>query len=248
MELIKVLAPMAGITDGKFALKLIPYGFDTVSIGGYNTDDETIAAGEEILQRGRNEFHIEKRNLKETIENEINIIKNQYPQIKVSANLRATTPEPIIDISKIKNLDIVEVNCHCRQEELLAIGCGQGMLTNSDHLKGFIKKIAKKIKNNQKLSVKIRANVPKIDTLNIAKLIEESGADYLHIDAMKPGKAYADLEIIKKISNETDIFIIGNNSIIDIQTARNMLNAGASGISIGRAAINGKLDFNLSQL
>ncbi|MCL2687401.1 MAG: tRNA-dihydrouridine synthase [Methanobrevibacter sp.] len=239
---------MAGITDGSFALKLIPYGFDTVSIGGYNTDDETIAAGLKILQRGRTEFHIKKENLKEEIEKEINIIKNQYPQVKVSVNLRATSPDPIIDIIKIKNLDIIELNCHCRQEELLAIGCGQEMLSNPEHLNLFIKELAKKIKNSQKLSVKIRANVPNINTLNIAKLIEESGADYLHIDAMKPGKGYADLKIIEKIASETNIFIIGNNSITNIQTGKNMLNAGASGISIGRAAINGKLNFDLLKI
>ena len=239
---------MAGITDGKFALKLIPYGFDTVSIGGYNTDDKTIAAGIKILQRGRNEFHIEKKDLKERIEKEINLIKNQYPKVKVSANLRATSPAPIIDISKIKNLDIIELNCHCRQAELLAINCGQGMLNNPEHLSEFIKEIAKKIKNNQKLSVKIRANVANIDTLAIAKLIEESGADYIHIDAMKPGKAYADLKIIEKIADETEIFIIGNNSIVDVETGKKMLDAGASGISIARAAINGKLPFDLNKI
>jgi TIM-barrel protein len=239
---------MAGITDGKFALKLIPYGFDTVTIGGYNVDRATIDAGLKILKRGRNEFHIEEKMLKESIEKEINIIKYKYPKIKVSANLRATNPDSIIDISKIKNLDIIELNCHCRQEELLAIGCGQEMLASPEHLKEFIKKVAKKINNNQKLSVKIRANIPNIDTILIAKLIEESGADYLHIDAMKPGKSYADFKIIEKIKRETNIFIIGNNSITDIQSGKAMLNAGASGISIARAAINGKLNFNLSKI
>ena len=33
---------MAGITDAEFAMKLIPYGFDTVTIGGYNTDNESL--------------------------------------------------------------------------------------------------------------------------------------------------------------------------------------------------------------
>jgi len=239
---------MAGITDGTFALKLIPFGFNTVSIGGYNTDDETITAGLKILQRGRKEFHIEEKSLKETITNEINIIKDKYPQVKVSANLRATQADSIINISKIKNLDIVELNCHCRQEEFLAIGCGQQMLSDSHRLEGFIKEIAKKMKNNQKLSVKIRANVPNINTLKIAKLIDNSGANYLHIDAMLPGKPYADLEIIKKIASETEIFIIGNNSIVDVKSGKKMLNAGASGISIGRAAINGKLKFDITKI
>ncbi len=45
--MIKVLAPMAGISNSSFALKLIPYGFDVITLGGYNTDNKTINAGGE---------------------------------------------------------------------------------------------------------------------------------------------------------------------------------------------------------
>ena len=69
-----------------------------------------------------------------------------------------------------------------------------------------------------------------------------------HIDAMKKGVMDADFDLIREIANETDIFIIGNNSINSIQQAEKMLNAGASGISIARAAIKGRLDFDLNQL
>ena len=37
-----VLAPMAGICNGDFAVKLIPYGFDTVTLGGFNIDKYNI--------------------------------------------------------------------------------------------------------------------------------------------------------------------------------------------------------------
>jgi len=240
---------MAGITDGSFALKLIPYGFDVVTIGGYNTDSLTISAGNEILKRGRNEFDISKENLISTIKNEVKLIKDNYPQVKVSANLRSITPKPIIDISKnIKDLDIIEINCHCRQAELVNIGCGQGMLTDLEKLQDFVLEVVENVKNGQKVSVKIRANVPTVDTVNIAKILEKTGANYLHIDAMKPHKPYADLKLIKRIADETNIFIIGNNSIVDFESAMRMFDSGASGISIGRAAINGKLNFDISKI
>ncbi|KZX15508.1 dihydroorotate dehydrogenase [Methanobrevibacter cuticularis] len=236
---------MAGITDGKFALQLIPYGFDTVTIGGYNTDSKTIEAGEKILKRGRNEFNIPEADLITTIGNEVEIIKDKY-DVEVSANLRATTPDPILEISKIKNLDIIELNFHCRQHEILKINCGQSMLENIEFLETFTREIVKKSKS--KVSVKIRANVEGTDTLKIAKIIEKVKADYLHIDAMKPGFNHADLDIIKKIANETEIFLIGNNSITSIDRCKKMLHAGASGISIGRAAINGKLNFDFAKI
>ena len=236
---------MAGITNAKFIMKLIPYGFDMVTLGGYNTDSKTIAAGKKIINRGRSEFDIAKEDLINTIEKETNLIKKKY-NVKVSANLRAITPDPIIEISKIKLLDVVEVNCHCRQEEILDIGCGQSMLENTDFLIDFIKNIVKKSKSQ--VSVKIRANVNGIDTLKVAKKIDNLSVHYLHIDAMKPGFNHADLDIISKIASETDAFLIGNNSITSIEDVTAMINNGADGISIARAAINGKINFSLKDI
>ena len=235
---------MAGITDAKFAIKLIPYGFDTVTIGGYNTDNESIEACEKIIARGRKEFNYPKDEIYSVIEKEVNTIKDNF-DVTVSANLRGTTPDPLIEISKIPNLDIIEINCHCRQEELVRVGCGQSMLQRPD-LEDYIKEVVKK--SQSKVSMKMRANVEGVDNLEIAKLAEDCGVDYLHIDAMKRGVRDADFDLINKISNETNIFIIGNNSINSIAQAEKMLNAGANGISIARAAIGGKLNFDLNEI
>ena len=235
---------MAGITNAEFAMKLIPYGFDTVTIGGYNTDQESIDACEKIIARGRKEFNYPLEDVYKVIEKEVDTIKENF-NITVSANLRARSPEPIVKISKIPNLDIVEINCHCRQEELVNAGCGQSMLHRED-LEDYIKEVVKNA--DAKVSMKIRANVEGVNNLEIAKMADDCGVDFLHIDAMKKGVMDADFDLIREIANETDIFIIGNNSINSIQQAEKMLNAGASGISIARAAIKGRLDFDLNQL
>ncbi len=39
--ILKVLAPMAGISNARFCLKLAPYGFNMVTLGGYNADKPT---------------------------------------------------------------------------------------------------------------------------------------------------------------------------------------------------------------
>lgn len=242
---MKLLAPMAGITNAEFAMKLIPYGFTAVSIGGYNTDAASINAGAKIIKRGRKEFHFAEDKIYNVIETEANTIKNNYPDIIVSANLRATNPEPIAKISNIKNLDIVEINCHCRQKELTSIGCGQSMLKRPD-LEDYVREVVKNSKS--KVSLKMRGNVEGVDDLEIVKLAEDCGVDYIHIDAMKKGVFDADYNLIQKIANETSIFIIGNNSITSIEKAKKMLNSGANGFSIARAAIKGKIDFNLNNI
>ncbi|WP_366208980.1 MJ0144 family RNA dihydrouridine synthase-like protein [uncultured Methanobrevibacter sp.] len=234
---------MAGITNANFLNKVIPLGFDVATLGGYSLDSPTIEASKKIIERGRAEFDFPLDEIFTHIQNEVNSIKSVHSGVKVSANVRATTTQPIIDVGNIENLDIVEINCHCRQEEILAIGCGQEMLNRPD-LSNFISQIVDNVKSE--VSVKIRANVEGTDTLEIAKLIEDAGADYLHVDAMKKGVFEADWELLSEICNNVDIKVIGNNSVNSKENLEKMINTGVDGFSIARSVISGNLDFNIT--
>lgn len=236
---------MAGITDGNFCLKLAPYGFDMVTLGGYNADKPTIDAGCSIIRRGRQEFNINEEDLLSAIKKEADIIKSSWNGT-VSVNLRSVSSEPIIEISKLHEIDVVEINAHCRQPEITDIGCGQALLYDTHKLHHFTRNVVKKAQS--KVSVKIRANVENVDDIEVSKAIEEAGADYLHVDAMKPGYNHADYNIIKSIKENTEIFLIGNNSIHDLKSAREMLSAGADGVSIARVTLKGSVPFDLSQI
>lgn len=241
---MKVVAPMAGISDSEFLNKVIPYGFDVATLGGYSLDAPTIEASKRIVERGRKEFDFPLGEIFSHIENEVASIKKVHKAVKVSANVRATTPQPIIEAGKIKDLDIVEINCHCRQEEIVAIGCGQEMLKRPD-LENFISQVVDNV--DCEVSVKIRANLDGIDTVEVAKHIESAGADYLHIDAMKKGVFDADYDIVKKICDNTEIKVIGNNSLNCEGNIKKMIETGVYGFSMARAVISGNLDFDISQ-
>ena len=242
--MMKVVAPMAGISNSEFLNRVIPLGFDVATLGGYSLDTPTIEASKKIVERGRKEFDFPLNEIFSHIKSEVASIKKVHPNVKVSANVRATTPQPIIDVGNIKELDIVEINCHCRQEEITSIGCGQEMLKRAD-LNKFISQIVNNV--DCEVSVKIRANIEGIDTLKVAKLIEDAGADYLHIDAMKKGVFDADYSLVKEISDNTGVKVIGNNSLNCEENIEKMIGAGVYGFSIARAVISGNLDFNISQ-
>lgn len=241
--MIRVVAPMAGITDADFLNRVIPLGFDVATLGGYSLDAPTIEASKKIIERGRKEFDFPLDNIFTHIESEVDSIKSVHGDVKVSANVRATTPQPIIDAGNIRNLDIVEINCHCRQKEILAVGCGQEMLNRPD-LSDFISQIVDGV--DCEVSVKIRANVEGTDTLSVVKLIEDTGADYVHIDAMKKGIFEADWELLSQICNDVDIKVIGNNSVNSRQNLKKMVGTGVDGFSIARSLISGNLDFNIT--
>lgn len=236
---------MAGITDGAFCRKLTSCGFDMVTIGGYNADKATIAAGHRIIQRGRSEFDVPLDEIINHIDQQTHIIKddNTWGGM-VSVNIRAITPEPVIEISQLDGVDVVEINAHCRQPEIMDLQCGQRLLLEPLHLHELVKEVVKKSKS--KVSVKIRANVPGVDEIAVSKAVKNAGADFLHVDAMKPGHQHADYDIITSIKKSTDIFLIGNNSIKDLKSAQKIINAGADGISMARALIGGCVPFDLS--
>ena len=81
--------------NAEFLNKLIPYGFDVVTLGGYSLDKKTIDASQKIIERGRKEFHFELDEIIPHIENEVNLIKEVQPDVVVSANVRSTIPHPI---------------------------------------------------------------------------------------------------------------------------------------------------------
>lgn len=238
---------MAGVTDGKFCRGMIKYGFDILTLGGYNAEKKSIEAGLKIIERGRKEFHVEETELVNHITNEASYIKNNSPEnVKVSVNLRAITPFPVIKIAKIPEIDIVEINAHCRQKELVESGFGQALLNDPDGLHSLVQTTVEGCSKD--VSVKIRANVDGVNYLKVVKAIEDAGANYLHIDAMKPGYDSADYDFITWAKKNTHILVIGNNSVKDIASARKMLSSGADGISIARAAIHGNMAFDLSHI
>ena len=106
-------------------------------------------------------------------------------------------------------------------------------------------KVVENVKSE--VSVKIRANVDGVDTLDVAGVIDDAGADYLHIDAMKKGVFDADYNLVNEICDNTNIKVIGNNSMNCEKNIEKMINSGVYGFSIARAVISGNLDFNISQ-
>ncbi len=237
------LAPMGGITDSDFANK---HAADAglVILGGYNLDEKTQQAAADMVTRGREEFVSDDPF--ELIEQEINAV-GSGPSIAL--NVRSADPEPLVKAARIaKDAGaILELDAHCRQEEMTSIGAGQALLKDIPRLTEFVKKIKE---TGVVLSVKVRGNV--VNDIELVKELESAGADILHLDAMMEG-AGADLRLIKNVRDSTSMFLICNNSVTDFGTAKNMFSRGADMVSVARGvmdnpALIGQLVKNVTML
>ena len=222
------IASMAGKTDSAFANR---YAKDAglVVMGGYNLDAATNDAAKKMEARGREEF---------VSDEPLELLKSEIENTDIAGivafNVRSTTIEPLIEAANIirEAGGILELDAHCRQEEMTEIGAGEALMEDLPRLTEWIRLIKE---TGVVLSVKIRANV--VDDEELAKAIENAGADILHVDAMQPGDR-ADLNAIRKIRDVTRLLLIGNNSIRDFSDAKEMFSRGADLISVARAVTN----------
>jgi TIM-barrel protein len=220
-----VLASMAGITDSEFASSFKNAGL--IILGGYNLDEKTNEAARKEIERGRTEFV--SHNPMEFLEKEL---EAACGITTIAVNVRAASLEPFIKAGHIarKFGAILEINAHCRQPEMIELGAGEALLKDLPRLCEYVREIKK---TGVVLSVKTRANV--VNDVELAKAIERAGADIIHVDAMHPQGV--DIGVIKRIRNSTNLFIIGNNSVVDFENAKEMFSHGSDMVSLARAVL-----------
>lgn len=218
------LAPMAGITDSEFAHE-VP-GAGMLVLGGYNADAATMQAARETIQRGRSEFIAEEP--LEFIKAEID--KTRDLDAVIAVNVRSKSLEPLVELGEYTRETgaVLEINAHCRQPEMTRIGVGEPLLEDHDKMARWIREIKE---TGTLLSVKTRSGIT--DDVELARVMEDAGLDILHIDAMAP--VGADVEVVRRTRDATDLFIIGNNSVTDFRSAMQMLSKGADMVSLARA-------------
>lgn len=238
---MNVLSAMAGINDGEFTKKFTKQGVDLITLGGFNLDLETFKAGLENMTNDRKEFFTCPHHISEDIDEFIETIREYNPSWngKISVNLRASSADSFAVLYKNKNIDIFEINAHCRQDPMIEAGTGQVLLSNTDLLGNMLEEVT--ANSNKDIGVKIRANVDGIDTLSVVELIESYNVKYLHVDCMKPGVDEADYDVLNKIAAQSSMHIIGNNSVRSHEDYMMMMENGADSVSVARAALEGDI-------
>lgn len=236
-----ILAAMAGTTTGEFANNCLTIGgAGMVTIGGYPIGREMITAANEAVQRGRKEFILQKGNEAKEIYNEaIKVSSLADLLINLRFNRISNAKEFAYAFSGfLTEKPIIEINAHCRQPEFIERGGGQSLLFRSKILNDMIKVFKSKDFN---VSLKMRGNA--ISSSSFISQIKKWQLDLVHIDSYKEGEEGTDLQLLKKYSDHLSVPIVGNNSIVDYNSAQNVLKTGVQAFSVARAAISNPLIF-----
>jgi TIM-barrel protein len=217
------LASLSGAADADWARAGAPYA-DVAFLGGVALDADSRAAAHELVARGREEF---------LPDDPLAFVDAQLASlddapIRAGMNVRSATVEPIREAAAVcaDHGAILEINAHCRQDELCAVGCGETLLRDTERLAAYV---ATASDAGATVSVKVRTEVDGVALPATARAVADAGADVLHVDAMDSEPRVADVA-----AAAPDVFLLANNGVRDRATAWEYLAYGADGVSVGR--------------
>ncbi|WP_323174045.1 tRNA-dihydrouridine synthase [Natrialba sp. PRR66] len=220
------LASLSGESNADWARAGSEYA-GAAFLGGIALDADARAAARELVARDRTEF-IPDDPLA-FIDRELEALADA--PIQPAFNVRSTTPGPIVEAARICDGHdaFLEINAHCRQDELCAVGCGETLLADRERLAGYVEAAAA---TGATVGAKVRAEVPGVELPALARELERAGAAFVHVDAMDTESVIAD------ITAATDLFVVANNGVRDDETVREYAEYGADAVSVGRPSDN----------
>ena len=216
-----VLAPLAGYTDLPFRSVVKNFGVDL-------TISEMISSNALAYSSQKTYKMLEKAS------------NEDLYFVQLSGSSSDIIRLAVEKLNVIDGISGIDLNCGCPAPKVFNHGSGSNLLGDLPRLKDILSTI-KKYSNKQYTTAKIRIGIDEKIPVDIAKVVEDCGADMItvHGRTKKGGyKAPVDYDAIKAVKDAVNIPVIANGDITDYEKAQKVLKyTGANGVMIGRGAI-----------
>lgn len=216
-----ILAPLAGYTDLPLRSVVKKFGAD-LTVSEMLSSDALVHGSEKTIHM------LEKS-------------QNETPySVQIAGSNAETVRKAVEFLNTQDGIDIIDLNCGCPVPKIVGHGSGSSLLLDLPLMGSIIKSI-KKTSNKNLTSVKIRLGFEKKNHIEIAKIVEDSGADFLAVHGRtRAGKftAEVDYDAIAEIKSSVSIPVIANGDIDSYEKAEWVLqHTKSDGVMIGRGAI-----------
>jgi len=215
------LAPLAGFTDLPFRSVVKKFGVDL-------TVSEMISSNALVHQSKKTYRMLEK-----------SPIENPY-SIQIAGSDLDVIRQAVEIINQRDDVDIIDLNCGCPAPKVVNNLQGSSLLTDLPQMAKVIETI-KKYSNKEYTSVKFRLGFNDKNHEEIARICQESGADYIAVHGRTRAgryKAPVDYDAIAEVKRAVSIPVLANGDIDSPAKAKWVLeHTGADGLMIGRAAV-----------
>lgn len=216
-----LLAPLAGVSDHPFRRLCQKNGADITYV-------EMISATA-LLYKSERTLSMLKRHTDETC---------------LGVQITGRSAQDVGDAVKILDdmpFDTIDINMGCPVRKVVKTGCGSAILKDPKRVYETVKEA--RAATAKPLSAKIRIGWDKnnINGIEVARAIEEAGADWLVVHGRTRGDDYAtpvDLAYIAAIKDAVNIPVIGNGNIFSHGDADHMKRqTNVDGLMVSRGAL-----------
>ncbi|MGE4455673.1 MAG: tRNA dihydrouridine synthase [Arcobacteraceae bacterium] len=218
---LMVLAPLAGFTDLPFRSVVKKFGADI-------TISEMISSNALVYNSKKTFKMVEKS-------------PNETPYIvQLAGNSKDIIKAAVEILNDMEGIDGIDLNCGCPAPKVFNHGSGSNLLGDLNKLEEIlstIKLYSKKTYTTAKIRIGVDEKIP----VDIAKAVENAGADIVWVHGRTRKGAYkapVDYDAIKEIKENVKIPVIANGDITDYEKAKWVLeHTKTDGVMIGRGAI-----------
>jgi TIM-barrel protein len=220
------LASLSGESDAAWARDAVPFA-GAAFLGGIAIDGPTREAARGLVDRGRTEFL--PPDPVAFVDRQLGALADA--PLVAGVNVRTTTLDPLRSVGEVcrRHGALLEINAHCRQDEMCAAGAGETLLGDAEWL---CEQVGAASETGASVSVKVRTEVSGVDLPELAAAVGEAGASFVHVDAMDSEPVVAD------VVAATDAAVIANNGVRGEGSVHEYLSYGADAVSVGRPSDN----------
>ena len=220
-EPLYALAPLAGFTDLPFRSVVKKFGVDL-------TISEMISSNALIHNSKKTYRMLEK-----------SPIENPY-SIQIAGSDLDVIKRAVEIINERDDVTAIDLNCGCPAPKVVNNLQGSSLLTDLPQMAKVIETI-KKYSNKEYTSVKFRLGFNEKNHVEIARICQESGADYIAVHGRTSAgryKAAVDYDALAEIKQFVSIPMLANGDIDSPAKVKWVLeHTKADGVMIGRAAV-----------
>ena len=147
-----------------------------------------------------------------------------------------------IFIDTKSDADIIDINMGCPVNKVVKkSGAGASLLQDPDKVYEIVKAVVSAVSKPVTVKIRLGWDQDHINCVEIAKLCEKAGASAITVHGRTRAQMYsgkANWDWIKKVKEAVSIPVIGNGDIVDIDSAKRMLEyTGCDAIAIARGAL-----------
>ncbi len=222
IEFPVVLAPMAGYTDAAMRTLCLEHG-----AGAVYTE---LTSAEGIRRDSQKTFQV------------LEAAKDEHP---IAGHIFGRDPKAMAAAAKYVErtglFDWIDINCGCPVKKVVSRGAGAALLKELPLLGEIVEAVKKAVSLPVSVKTRIGFNNDSAGHLEIARVVEQSGADMIAVHARLAKNFHGgdpDWNALGEMKQALNIPIIGNGGVNTPGDAEQMVEvSGVDGVMIGRGAI-----------